>query len=49
MELLGKAMTPEFWQEVREKECYKFIRDELADLWQKNCEKPIYKESSNTA
>ncbi|MBR2460181.1 MAG: heparinase II/III family protein [Clostridia bacterium] len=41
MELLGKAMDPAFWQEVREKECYKFFRDELAELWAKNCEKPI--------
>ncbi|MBQ9117503.1 MAG: heparinase II/III family protein [Clostridia bacterium] len=41
MELLGKGMDPKFWQEVREKDCYKFFRDELMAIWQKDCEKPI--------
>ena len=41
MNLLGKGMSPEFWQEVREKDCYKFYRDELFELWEKTCVKPI--------
>ena len=41
MELLGKAMTAEFWQEVREDEAYKNYRDELLQLWEKNCTEPI--------
>ena len=43
MNLLGKGMDPGFWQEVREKECYKKLRDELFELWEKHCENvPIY-------
>lgn len=42
MELLGKAMSPEFWKEVRDTEPYKHYREELLQLWQKNCEQPIY-------
>ena len=43
MELLGKAMKPEFWQEVRTKDCFKKYRDELDALWKKHCENvPIY-------
>ena len=41
MELLGKAMTPEFWQEVRESDSYKSLRDELFDIWEKDCQKPV--------
>ena len=41
MHLLGKAMDPAFWQEVREKESYKRFRDELAAMWEKDCQKPI--------
>ncbi len=37
MELLGKAATPAFWQEVRKKDCYKCFREELFSLWEKNC------------
>ncbi len=29
MDLLGKGMGPEFWKEVREKECFEKCRDEL--------------------
>lgn len=43
MNLLGKAQIPGFWQEVREKECYKKLIDELHSLWNKHCENvPIY-------
>ena len=41
MELLGKAMTPEFWQEVRENDSYKSLRDELFAIWEKDCQKPV--------
>lgn len=34
MELLMKAKNPEFWKEVREKDCYKRIREELLALWE---------------
>ena len=43
MNLLGKGMDPEFWKEVREKDCFKKYRDELHALWDKHCENvPIY-------
>ena len=43
MDLLGKGMDPEFWKEVREKECFENYRDELHFLWKKHCENiPIY-------
>ncbi len=42
MKTLGKAMTPEFWQDVREKDCYKRFRDELLYNWKERCEQPIY-------
>ena len=43
MNLLGKAQQPGFWQEVREKECYKKLVDELHAIWDKHCENtPIY-------
>ena len=43
MNLLGKGMDPEFWKEVREKDCFKKYRDELFSLWEKHCENvPIY-------
>ena len=38
MNLLGKAMDKEFWQEVRTKDCYKKYRDELNELWTKHVE-----------
>ena len=41
MHLLGKAMDPAFWQEVREKDSYKRFRDELDAMWEKDCTKPI--------
>jgi len=42
MQLLGKAMTPEFWKEVREKDCWRRFREDLFDLWNKYCEnRPI--------
>ena len=41
MHLLGKAMDPAFWQEVREKESYKRFRDELAAMWEKDCQTPL--------
>lgn len=42
MELLGKAMSPQFWEQVRSDEMYRHYREELLDLWKKHCEKPIY-------
>ena len=42
MNLLGKAMDPEFWQEVREDEAYRGYREELLKLWEQNCTEPIY-------
>lgn len=33
MQLLGKAMTPAFWQEVREKDCFRGYRDDLFSMW----------------
>jgi len=57
MNLLGKGTSPEFWREVREKDFFKFYRDELSKLWEENCIKPIealryseyrmFKESGN--
>ncbi|MBQ4044386.1 MAG: hypothetical protein IJD06_10380, partial [Clostridia bacterium] len=42
MELLMKAKNPEFWKEVREKDCYKQIREELLALWEEyGADKPI--------
>jgi len=41
MHLLGKAMDPAFWQEVREKDSYKRFRDELDAMWEKDCTKPL--------
>ncbi len=35
-------MAPEFWQGVKEKDCYKKFRDELLYNWKERCEKPIY-------
>ena len=42
MNLLGKAMDPEFWREVREDDAYKGYREELLRLWEENCTEPIY-------
>ncbi|MBQ9116647.1 MAG: heparinase II/III family protein [Clostridia bacterium] len=42
MNLLGRAASPEFWQEVREDEAYRPYREELLQLWEKNCAEPIY-------
>ena len=41
MKLTGREYTPEFWREVRERECYKFYRDELFGLWNEDCTSPI--------
>ena len=41
MDLLGKAMQPEFWQSVREKDCFDRYRKELLDTWDKECKTPI--------
>ena len=39
--MTGREYTAEFWQEVRDGECYKFYRDELHKLWENDCTKPI--------
>ena len=36
MRLLGKAHDKEFWQAVREKDCYKGFRDSMLKQWEKN-------------
>ena len=36
MKLLGKAHEKEFWDGIREKECYKAFRDSLLVQWEKN-------------
>lgn len=41
MKITGREYTPEFWREVRERECYKFYREELFGLWESDCTKPI--------
>jgi len=41
IQLLGKASSPEFWQSVRERDCYAAYRNELLTLWEKNCVEPI--------
>jgi len=41
MELLGKAMESAFWQEVRQKNCYKNLRDEILKLWENESTKPL--------
>ena len=41
MELLPRALDPGFWREVREKECFRAIREELFALWEANCTEPI--------
>lgn len=41
MQLLGKAMTPDFWQEVKEKDCFKGYRDDLLSLWETYGAAPI--------
>lgn len=38
MELLGKATTKEFWQGVREKDCYRVFRDFYLERWNEECE-----------
>jgi len=34
MQLLGKAMTPDFWREVREKKTFEGYRENLTSLWE---------------
>ena len=41
MNLIPNATSPEFWQEVREKEAYAPIREELLEMWNANCTEPI--------
>ena len=42
MQTIEKAKNPAFWQDVREKEVYRVLREELATLWKTECEdKPI--------
>lgn len=41
MQLLGRAMTPEFWQEVRNKDCYADYRKNLSDMWDTYSSSPI--------
>ena len=38
MNLLGKLTDPAFWQEVREKDCYKNFRDKYIQRWEEECE-----------
>ena len=33
MQLLKKAMTPQFWKEVREKDCFADYRRDLLKMW----------------
>ena len=39
--LLGKASEPAFWAEVREREIYRPLREELLDKWEKEAKGPI--------
>ena len=41
MTLIPNAASPEFWQEVREKEAYAPIREELTEMWNTYCTEPI--------
>ena len=42
MDLYTRGTNPEFWKEVRQKDCYKNYREELCRLWKTHCEdKPI--------
>ncbi len=34
MQLLGKAMTPDFWQEVKESACFEGYRRDLHTMWE---------------
>ena len=36
--LLGKAMDKAFWEQVREKDCYKEYRDHMLKVWKDECE-----------
>ncbi len=38
MNLLGKAMDKNFWNEVRTKECFSGYREELLKMWDEKCE-----------
>ena len=41
MNLIPNATSPEFWQEVREKDAYAPIREELLEMWDTCCTEPI--------
>ncbi len=41
MKLLGCAMDDGFWQSVRKKECFSAYRQELLELWERDCKRPI--------
>lgn len=35
---IEKAKNPEFWREVREKECYRIFREKYLERWEAECE-----------
>ena len=37
MQLLGKAQDPLFWVQVREKDVFKDVREDLLAYWEKEC------------
>ena len=39
--LLGKAHDAAFWQDVREKDCYRTYREELLQLYRNECESAV--------
>ena len=41
MDILTPATSAEFWREVREKEAYAPIREELLEMWNDCCTEPI--------
>lgn len=38
MKYIEKAKSPEFWREVREKECYRVFREKYLEIWAAECE-----------